>query len=218
MHNEKQPFSLGIYIIHLLICTLLLFILSRIYVTHGNSISNRVQLSKVLVIVGITTFIIISIVKSSLALSLGLVGALSIIRFRTAIKEPEELGYFFISIAIGLGLGANQVYPTLVGFILLSIVILALSKGRQKNITQNLLIIYSINKETNQEVLVRNTYKIISRHCNRIDLKRFHINDENLNINLRIDLNSLESITMINTELKSINKKSIDITYIDNQL
>ena len=44
---------------------------------------------------GITTTIVITIVKSSLALSLGLVGALSIVRFRAAIKEPEELVYLF---------------------------------------------------------------------------------------------------------------------------
>ena len=47
-------------------------------------------------------------VKSSLALSLGLVGALSIVRFRAAIKDPEELVYLFLCIAIGLALGAEQ--------------------------------------------------------------------------------------------------------------
>jgi len=52
-------------------------------------------------------FLVITVVKSSLALSLGLVGALSIVRFRTPIKEPEELGYIFLTIAIGLGFGAN---------------------------------------------------------------------------------------------------------------
>ena len=50
---------------------------------------------------------VIVVVKSSLALSLGLVGALSIVRFRTPIKEPEELGYLFLTIAIGLGFGAG---------------------------------------------------------------------------------------------------------------
>ena len=49
-----------------------------------------------------TTMLIISIVKSSLALSLGLVGALSIIRFRAAIKEPEELAYLFLAIGISI--------------------------------------------------------------------------------------------------------------------
>jgi len=60
--------------------------------------------------------LIISIIKSSIALSLGLVGALSIVRFRTPIKEPEELLYLFVAIAVGLGLGANQIVATLIGF------------------------------------------------------------------------------------------------------
>ena len=58
-------------------------------------------------LITMTTMLIISIVKSSLALSLGLVGALSVIRFRAAIKEPEELTYLFLTIAIGLGFGAK---------------------------------------------------------------------------------------------------------------
>ena len=66
-----------------------------------------------------TTAFIISIVKSSLALSLGLVGALSIIRFRTAIKEPEEISYLFICIGIGLGLGANYKLITIMAVILI---------------------------------------------------------------------------------------------------
>ena len=96
--NFEESFSITNYVINILICSVLLFLLSFVYKKYGKSISNRSQLAKVLIIVGLTTFIIISIVKSSLALSLGLVGALSIVRFRTAIKEPEELGYFFISL------------------------------------------------------------------------------------------------------------------------
>lgn len=75
--------------------------------------------------------LIITIIKSSIALSLGLVGALSIVRFRTPIKEPEELLYLFVAIAVGLGLGANQLVPTLVGFttIVLCMLPFALYKG-----------------------------------------------------------------------------------------
>lgn len=75
--------------------------------------------------------LIITIIKSSIALSLGLVGALSIVRFRTPIKEPEELLYLFVAIAIGLGLGANQLIPTAVGFVTIVLCMLpfALFKG-----------------------------------------------------------------------------------------
>ena len=54
------------------------------------------------------TIAVISVVKSSMALSLGLVGALSIVRFRTAVKDSEELVYLFLCIGIGLALGAGQ--------------------------------------------------------------------------------------------------------------
>lgn len=56
----------------------------------------------------ITTLFVISTIKTSLALSLGLVGALSIVRFRTAVREPEELSYIFLCIALGVGVGAGQ--------------------------------------------------------------------------------------------------------------
>lgn len=70
-----------------------------------------------------TIILVISVVKSSLALSLGLVGALSIVRFRTPVKEPEELAYIFIAISVGLGIGAGQVYASIVAFIFVLIVI-----------------------------------------------------------------------------------------------
>jgi uncharacterized membrane protein YhiD involved in acid resistance len=71
-------------------------------------------MGKTLIVISLVTFLIISVVKSSLALSLGLVGALSIIRFRTPIKEPFELAYLFMAIAIGLGFGAQQIAPTVI--------------------------------------------------------------------------------------------------------
>ena len=52
-------------------------------------------------------------------LSLGLVGALSIVRFRTPIKEPEELAYLFLAIAMGIGLGANQRVITLIATVVI---------------------------------------------------------------------------------------------------
>lgn len=78
--------------------------------------------------------LIITIIKSSIALSLGLVGALSIVRFRTPIKEPEELLYLFVAIAVGLGLGANQLLPTLIGFVTIVLCILPFAFFKTNNI------------------------------------------------------------------------------------
>lgn len=72
--------------------------------TSGDSIA------KVFPLLTVVTIAVIAVVKSSLALSLGLVGALSIVRFRAAIKDPLELVYLFLCIAVGLSLGAVQVW------------------------------------------------------------------------------------------------------------
>ena len=66
-------------------------------------VSRSQGMSKTLVSIALITTLVITVVKSSLALSLGLVGALSIVRFRTPVKEPEDLVYLFLSIAIGIG-------------------------------------------------------------------------------------------------------------------
>ncbi|MEK9948371.1 MAG: DUF4956 domain-containing protein, partial [Verrucomicrobiales bacterium] len=95
---------------------LLSYLLAKAYLHFGNALSNREMFGRNFMILSMTTMLIITIVKSSVALSLGLVGALSIIRFRAAIKEPEELSYLFFAIAIGLGMGSQQAVITLVAF------------------------------------------------------------------------------------------------------
>ena len=115
--NFKEDFQIFNFLLNIFICSVLLFALTLVYQKFVQTVSNKSRIAKVLMVLGLSTFLIISIVKSSLALSLGLVGALSIVRFRTAIKEPEELVYFFISIAIGLGLGAGQIVPTVLGIV-----------------------------------------------------------------------------------------------------
>src|SRR5688572_31080573 len=111
---DGLPLALDSLVINLLLSVLLASAVSWFYTHYGRSFSNRSKFANNLPALAMATVLIISVVKSSLALSLGLVGALSIVRFRTAIKEPEELIYLFIAIAIGLGLGADQRWPTLV--------------------------------------------------------------------------------------------------------
>ena len=111
--TNPAPLSLTSLAINLLLSIVLSGVAAWYYVNYGKSLSNRAKFAQTLPILALITVLIISIVKSSLALSLGLVGALSIVRFRTAIKEPEELLYLFVAIAIGLGLGADQRLPTI---------------------------------------------------------------------------------------------------------
>jgi len=111
--TTPAPLSLTTLAINLLLSIVLSSALAWFYTQYGKSLSNRARFAQTLPVLSMTTVLIISIIKSSLALSLGLVGALSIVRFRTAIKEPEELLYLFMAITIGLGMGADQRLPTI---------------------------------------------------------------------------------------------------------
>ncbi len=79
-----------------------------LYNRCSTSVSNSDTVSRVFPLLTMVTIVVIAVVKSSLALSLGLVGALSIVRFRAAIKDPEQLVYLFLCIAVGLSLGAGH--------------------------------------------------------------------------------------------------------------
>ena len=86
----------------------LAFFVRFIYRRFGGAVSNADSTSRIFPLLTLITICVISVVKSSMALSLGLVGALSIVRFRAAIKDPEELVYLFLCIGMGLAIGAGQ--------------------------------------------------------------------------------------------------------------
>ena len=117
---QFEIIPLQFLIINVIICIILSFILRWHYINYGRALSNREVFSAIFPFIAVTTLLIITVVKSSLALSLGLIGALSIIRFRTPIKEPEELAYLFIAISIGIGLGANYIFGTIIVVLFLS--------------------------------------------------------------------------------------------------
>tara|TARA_X000001036_G_scaffold355225_1_gene337016 strand:+ start:669 stop:1340 length:672 start_codon:yes stop_codon:yes gene_type:complete len=108
----EQPISE--IVLNLILCMLLVSLVSWFYKKFSQSLGGKTHIGSVLPLIGLTVFLVIVVVKSSLALSLGLVGALSIVRFRTPIKEPEELGYLFLTIGVGLGFGAGYEIITII--------------------------------------------------------------------------------------------------------
>ena len=77
----------------------------------------------------ITTLVILA-VTSNVVLSLGMVGALSIVRFRTAIKEPLDIAFLFWSIAVGIVLGAGLIPLAVFGYIVIGGMLLLFAKRR----------------------------------------------------------------------------------------
>jgi len=106
--NSNIDINFGNFFLALLLSLILSYLVKLTYMKVGRALNDKNYFSDTFIPLAIITTLVITVIKFSLALSLGLVGALSIVRFRAAIKEPEELVYLFFIISIGLANGANQ--------------------------------------------------------------------------------------------------------------
>lgn len=219
VQGSSAPIALGDLLLSLGIGVVLAILLQWHFRRYGSTLSNREQFGRVFPFVLLTTLLIITIVKSSLALSLGLVGALSIVRFRTPIKEPEELSYLFIAIAIGLGLGAHQFVTTIVGSTIILLVIAIMRRRAKSPEAKNLFL--SIEWSDGQVAADKRleiVNEAIRQRTVRSDLRRFDIHDTTIEITYFVDL---PDPTQLSGLVKDLHGKhpEIGITFIDqNQL
>jgi len=111
-----------------------------LYKRFSRSMSNTDSFSSIFPMLVLVTTTVIAVVKSSLALSLGLIGALSIVRFRAAIKEPEELVYLFLCIAVGISLGAGHFQLAILLVLVVSLFVIGRRFLSKKSEPQNLML------------------------------------------------------------------------------
>jgi uncharacterized membrane protein YhiD involved in acid resistance len=208
-----SPKAIPNFIFSFLVCAALSFLLGRLYVKYGNSLSNRKSFSRNFIVLAITTMFIISVVKSSLALSLGLVGALSIVRFRSAIKEPEELTYLFLTIAIGLGCGAGLTILTLVAFVGFVAVIWFNNRFQKDVEAQSLYLTISSNAP--ETVNIGKVVEELKKHCTAIKLKRSDENAFAMEASFYVEFDGLEQLEQTKNALKTIHP-SVAVTFMDN--
>ena len=191
-----EPLSLGLLIVNLVLGTLLSGILAWYYARFGEALSNRHKFARLMPMLCLATVLVISVVKASLALSLGLVGALSIVRFRTAIKDPEELIYLFLVIAIGIGLGADQIVPTVVAVLVLLALLLTTRlfsrRGNRRGLYLNVQVPMQDTKSTFESV-----NGILTRHAQFVDMRRLDRRSDSLNMTYRLDCKDQESLAQL---------------------
>lgn len=207
-----QDIDINIFLINAAMTIILSILLELTYRRCANSLSNKSQFSYNFIMVSLTTMLIITLVGSSVALSLGLVGALSIVRYRAAIKEPEELSYLFLAIATGLGMGANQPVITILAFLILTSVIWVrhFIKPLNKLNSYNLVVNLQNPKEGNMEQIIG----IVGLAFNRPVLRRFDQSKDNLDIAFRVRVKNLESLTTCKNDILKIENTSVSFVDI----
>ena len=105
-----------------------------------------------LVVMTILTAVIIVTISSNIMLSLGMVGALSIVRYRTAVKSPLDLMFLFWAITTGIAAGAGYYYIAWVAFLFVALVFAVLRGIRQRRETYMLLLNYQTKEGLEEEI------------------------------------------------------------------
>jgi hypothetical protein len=142
------------------------------------------------------------------------------VRFRTPIKEPEELAYLFLAIAMGLGLGANQTVPTIVAGpgILLIMALFKWTRRDARNKNLYLSVDWKGEADGNPDHLLEHLNAVISKHVLSSDLRRFDVRPESVEATYLLGIESTDQLSALADDLRH-SFPLIGVTFLDqNQL
>ena len=213
--NSSVEISITNFIIAVIVSAILAYIIKKVYVHSSQTMSNREYFSDLFVPLSIITCLVITVIKFSLALSLGLVGALSIVRFRAAIKEPEELIYLFLIIGIGLAAGANQFLIAIIATLSISIILFALAKFRRKKHSE----VSTINTNVvqieikNKKMKLSKILDLLKKHCNNVILKSSNISNNSEVYVFWVEIKNASSFLKAIEAVKTLNIRDFEISF-----
>lgn len=169
----------GVMLALLVACLLAVYIFCVYRVMTRKAFYNRNFNISLVALALITTAIILSI-QSSVVISLGMVGALSIVRFRTAIKEPMDLVFLFWSISIGIICGAGLFEIAIFASLLLTVVLVLLDKLPVGKVPM-LLVVDSSDIDGEEEIM-----EVVLRYSTHCKVKSRNMNAESLNMIIEV--------------------------------
>ena len=200
--NSTAIGSLPVSVLSLAVAALLGAVLGQAYIRYGLSLSNRRVFARNFLLLTVTTTLIITIIKSSMALSLGLVGALSIVRFRAAIKEPEELAFLFLAIGVGVGLGAGQGLLTVVAF--LAILGLIALRGLVRKAPDQPNLHLSVTSSAPGKLTAVQILETLGASGARASLKRYDETPDVLEASFLVDFKDAGMLQQFSTRLREL--------------
>jgi uncharacterized membrane protein YhiD involved in acid resistance len=133
-----------------------------------------------LIAMSMITASVILAVTSNIILSLGMVGALSIVRFRAPIKDPIDIAYLFWAVGTGIVCGAGLWMLAVISCVVIGIILFVFSRVSDVK-TPHLLVVSYQTEETNDQV-----FKLIESEVNRYHLKSKVFNGENYELTVEI--------------------------------
>ncbi len=146
------------------------------------------------VILSLVTTLVIMAVSSNMILSLGMVGALSIVRFRAAIKEPVDIGFIFWALAVGIVNGAGLFALSVVGSVVIAAVVLVFANLKSKY--NPYVLVIDLEPEYNEEKLMA----FLKARCKMFSVKSKTIgaNGADITVEVRIEDSGVKIVNELN--------------------
>ena len=201
-----QNIPLDEFLLNIVVTAVLVGILRLFYIKYAQTVNNRRRFSINFLPLALGTLLIIMIVKSSIALSLGLVGALSIVRYRAAIKEPEELTYLFIAIGLGLAGGANQPVLAIVAFtVILLLLLLGKLLSGQAALKKESGVLINISTDSDD---LEQISKIMTSTLKVVELRRMDTLDKGLELSFSGEIADLQQLNEMKKQITALSPKT----------
>jgi hypothetical protein len=148
-----------------------------LYNRFSSSVSNIDAISGSFPLLTLVTAGVIAVVKGSLALSLGLVGALSIVRFRAPIKDPEELVYLFLCIGVGIAIGAGYYLYAVALVVIATVFVVGQWYFRRGSRWQNLIVTVAGDAERYFDDPSSGALAVVKELTSNVSIQRYDIED-----------------------------------------
>lgn len=179
---NHKPDNIAIAI-SLLVSFLFAFIMWITYKLSYNEQEYKSNFAITLISLAIISTILMNLIESNLALSLGMLGSLSIVRFRTNIKDPRDIGFIFWAMAIGIASATKSYVIGLLGSIVLSTLMIF---SKRKNNTLHTMLLVIRGSETN----IDNLQDIILSHTKTCNVKAKNILNDSFELVYEVDIDN----------------------------
>jgi len=160
--EEFTAISMGDALTAIALSFLLSLYIVFIYKTTYAGVNYSRSFTGCLMMLSMVTALVIMVVSSNVVLSMGMVGALSIVRFRTAVKEPSDTAFMFWAIATGIICGAGYVTIAILVTLLLGLLFVAVHviTGKQKYQSYMIVVRYDSDSEVENKLSGINGYRM----------------------------------------------------------
>ena len=209
---EFAPASFSEFLIGLITTVVFSLCIRSIYKKFSNSVSNKTITANLFPLFAVAIFLIIITIKTSIVLSLGLVGALSIIRFRTAIKEPEQIIFFLLITAISISTASGAfLFPLMIIIFVWSYYYFNSKTIKEKVYSFNDQLI--ISGEKIQISTIKQLVKLLNNSNVNVEIQSINKQKDNSTTVLKVSDFEIDLLQIVENFLKENNLTQIDIQF-----